>query len=126
MADDQPHVSIWKVSRRGLGKRHFENGYSAADFPGQPGQRPDGCAYFAKDQWIAALFADPRLSGYEDFIIEILVPADVYQRRYRQFEHAVVLSGRTGTELAIPAEELDELNRLGVRLEAERESAHGE
>lgn len=126
MADDQPYISIWKVSRRGLGRRHLTKGYSAADFPGKAGQRPDGCAYFARDQWIAALFAEARLTGYEDFIIEIRVPTGVYEQRYRRFEHDVIFGGRTGAELAIPAEELDELNRLSVRLKVEREAAHGE
>jgi hypothetical protein len=126
MADDQPRVSIWKVSRRGLGHRHLRKGFSAADFPGKVGQRPDGCADFARNRWIAALFAEPRLTGYEDFIIEIRIPADVYQQRFRRFEHEVVFSGRTGTELAIPAEELDESNRLSVRLRVDKESIHGE
>jgi hypothetical protein len=126
MADDEPHVSIWKVSRRGLGHRHRTNGYPATDFPGRRGQRPDGCAYFAKDHWIAALFAEPRLVGYENFIIEIRIPADVYERQFRRFEHDIVLGGRTGAELAIPAEELDELNRVSVRSEVDRESTHGE
>jgi hypothetical protein len=126
MAEDQPYVSLWKVSRRGFGGRNLAKGYSAADFPGKAGQRPDGCAYFARDQWMASLFAEPRLTGYEDFIIEIRVPTEVFEQRYRRFEHEVVFGGRKGTELAIPAEELDELNRLSVRLEVERGSAHGE
>jgi hypothetical protein len=126
MPDDQSSVSIWKVSRRGLGERHLNSGYSAAEFPGKSGQRPDGCAYFSKDRWIAALFAQPRLTGYENFIIEIQVPVDIYEQRYRQFEHEVVFGGRTGTELAIPAEELDELNRVSVRLRVDEESAHGQ
>lgn len=117
MADDQQFISIWKVSARGSGDRHLNEGYPAADFPGCPGQTPDGCAYFAKDRWIAELFA--AVSNYEDFLVEVRVPLIEYESRFQQFEHEIVFGIGKGVELAIPAEHLDELNRIGVRLRAD-------
>ena len=113
MAGDQTYVSIWKTSAEGRGERHVAEGYPTDEFPGRDGHRPDGCAYFAKDRWIAELFAGRP--GYEEFLIEVQVPIEVYRYRFQQFEHVVVFGAGRGVELAIPAEHLDELNRVGVR-----------
>ncbi|MCA9112844.1 MAG: hypothetical protein KDA52_23020 [Planctomycetaceae bacterium] len=115
MAEETEHVSIWKTSRRGLGKRHLLEGYDSEDFPGSMGARPDGCAYFARDQWIAAEFVATSMSGYEDFTIEVRIPHSDYKSHFRQYEQLVTLGGRTGIELPVPATQLDELNRVGVR-----------
>jgi hypothetical protein len=119
MEADEAYVSLWKTSRRGLGERHLSEGYPAEDFPDQPQPFANGCAYFAKHRWIAVEFAKSSLSGYEDFMIEVRIPADVYQSRYQRFEHVIWMGRNRGVELAIPADQLDELNRVGVRLKVE-------
>jgi hypothetical protein len=113
---EEPYVSIWKTSHRGLGEKHLQEGYPADDFPGAEGQRPNGRAYFAKDRWIAEVFAAPRLTGYDNFVIEVRVPADEYQRQFQKFEQPVMLGDGVGTQLAIPAEFLDALNIVSTRL----------
>ncbi len=52
--------------RRGSGRPRFENGYAASDFPGTPGEVPDGLAYFARDKSIADEFADSYGEDHRD------------------------------------------------------------
>jgi len=119
MADENAYVSLWKTSRRGLGERHLKDGYPASDFPGKPRSRPDGSAYFARDRWIAAEFARSSMGGYEEFLVEVRIPVEIYQDQYQRFEHRIVLGEKVGIELAIPFNCLDEMNRVGVRLRAD-------
>src|SRR5690242_17034008 len=110
MEEQSDEVVIWKTSRRGLGERHLRDGYSRADFPGTAGEQPDGCAYFAKDRWIAEAFAARNLTGYEDFIIEIAVPKAIYTQLYQRYERPLILGALQGTQLVIPVAELHVLN----------------
>lgn len=102
MDEQSDVVIIWKTSRRGMGERHLREGYRPEDFPGRSGGHPDGCAYFAKDRWMAEEFAHPRLTGYEDYLIEIRIPRDVYDESFREFEDGTMIGNRAGVELAVP------------------------
>ena len=115
MDEQLDDVVLWKTSRRGLGVRHLRDGYPSEDFPGAPDNRPDGCAYFAKDRWIADAFADRQLQGYEDYVIEIRIPRDLYDALFRAFERPLILGWRQGVQLIIPAEKLHLLNESGRR-----------
>ncbi|MGE3999178.1 MAG: hypothetical protein AB7I48_03095 [Planctomycetaceae bacterium] len=55
-------------------------------------------------------------------MIEVRIPIDVYQRRYRKFEHVVPIGRKVGVELAIPASQLDEMNQVGVRSRIEEKA----
>jgi len=116
MDEQSDDVVIWKTSRRGVGERHLRDGYRAEDFPGTRGAQPDGNAYFAKDRWIAAEFAAHQLLGYEDFVIEIVLPRAIYEQSFQQYERPLILGWRQGTQLVIPAGELRVLNDSGKRM----------
>ena len=120
MSGEAETVTIWKCSLRGLGDRHLKEGYTPSDFPGAPGQNPDGCAYFARDRWIAELFS--RYEAYEDFVIETKIPESVYVAEFQQYEEEFHSSHGIGIELAIPSEHLEMLNSVGIRFRAERVS----
>jgi len=115
MDERSDEVVIWKTSRRGSGERHLRDGYSLEDFPGTAGDQPDGCAYFAKDRWIAEAFAVRNLTGYEDFVIEIALPKPIYAQLFQRYERPLMLGARQGTQLVIPSAELQALNQTGKR-----------
>jgi len=102
--DAEDTVSLFKAPQPGRGASQFENGYSAADFPGGPGQDSDGLAYFARDKSIADEFAD----SYGEGVIETKVPRSVYESQYAQFEYPY--QGGPRTEVPIPASAVEGLN----------------
>ncbi len=75
-------VSLWKTSRSGFGERHLTEGYAIEDFPSEE-ELADGCAYFAKDRWIAESFAGRR--HYETWLIEVRIELDEYSTLFRGF-----------------------------------------
>ena len=97
-------VSLYKAPQPGLGASQFENGYAASDFPGTPGEVPDGLAYFARDKSIADEFAD----SYGEGVIETRVPRSVYDEQYAQYERPY--QGGPRTEVPIPAGAVEGLN----------------
>ena len=101
-------VSIWKASVRGLGERHLAQGYPAEDFPGRP--FGNGKAYFAADRELAAQYASPDIGAYEDFVIEIAIPVEDYERTFRKFETPLATSEGVFNELPIPTSLLETLN----------------
>jgi hypothetical protein len=97
-------VSLFKAPQPGRGASQFDNGYSAADFPGGAGQDVDGLAYFARDKSIADEFAD----SYGEGVIETKVPRSVYESQYAQYEYPY--QGGPRTEVPIPASAVEGLN----------------
>lgn len=110
---DTLFISLFKTSSRDNGRMHLEAGYPLEDFP--LGMQQDGHAYFARDRWIAELFASERFRGYEDFVIEVLIPTDVYNAEFLQFECRAFYDDREGCEVVIPRELLPMLNRYERR-----------
>lgn len=106
VAETSDTVSLFKAPQPGLGASQYENGYLATDFPGSPGQIPDGNAYFARSQSIADEFAQ----SYGEGVIETRVPADVYAERYAQYER--LYQGGPRVEVPIPANEVESLNEF--------------
>ncbi|MFV0443668.1 MAG: hypothetical protein ACK5Q5_08870 [Planctomycetaceae bacterium] len=95
-------------------------GYAEEDFPLDLDQHADGCAYFAKERWLAEIFVGRRSNvtgtGYEDWLIEVRIPLTDYERYFQQFEHPITTMGRTTTEVAIPRQSLHILNQVGQRV----------
>jgi hypothetical protein len=58
-------VSLFKASQRGLGAKHLQEGYKAADFPGKG-------ALFSRQKEVAGIYA----THYGEGIIETRIPAD--------------------------------------------------
>ena len=94
----------------------MEQGYPAGDFPGEGEDHPDGCAYFARDRWIAEEFASKDLLQYEDWIIEVRIPVETYQHVFAAFERPFHSTKGAGIEVRIPAESLKELNLTSQRV----------
>ena len=61
-------------------------------------------------------FAHPRLDAYEDFVLEIRIPSENYERLFRDFEVPYVSEIGRGTQVVIPQRYLDLLNSVGHRL----------
>ncbi len=106
-------VSLWRASRRGHGADDLVKGYNPAHFP-EGGRYADGRAYFARERWIAEQYAGR--AGYEDFVTEIRVPRQIYERLFKNFETNYVSRAGVGTQVRIPREFLEALNVFSRRL----------
>ncbi|NJK31418.1 MAG: hypothetical protein HC927_02785 [Deltaproteobacteria bacterium] len=85
----------------------FEEGLKPESFPGEPGEIPDGRAYFGKEREIAEEYS--KHGPYEDHIVETRIPTEEYSRHFQQYEQPHS-STPPGTELAIPRDYIDMLN----------------
>lgn len=98
-------VPLFKAPQRGNGRRQYENGYRADDFPGGPHDPyMDGKAYFAKEQELADNYA----KHYKEGVIEVQVPRSEYDQTFRQYEKPY--EGGPLTEVEIPNTEVEKLN----------------
>ncbi|HVQ93670.1 MAG TPA: DUF6531 domain-containing protein [Mycobacteriales bacterium] len=97
-------VPLYKAPQRNLGQSQYDHGYRAADFPGQPGEVPDGLAYFARDRSIADGFA----ASYGEGVMEVRVPVADYARDFARYERPY--EGGPRIEVPIPADVVERLN----------------
>src|SRR5471032_1330630 len=104
----EPLVSLWKAPQYGTARRLLENGFSANDYPGFPGEIPDGRAYFAAQLELAKEYA----VCYGDGIIEVRILKDDFERHFKRFEIPYQNTGFV--QIAIPNGSLTLLNALTV------------
>ena len=97
-------IPLYKAPPRGGGQRMSDSGFRASDYPGRPGEVPDGFAYFANDRELADQFA----RHYGEGVIEVQIPRAAYLRKFQQFE--APYQGGPLTELPIPARLVEQLN----------------
>jgi RHS repeat-associated protein len=105
--EDEHFISLWRTSRRGHGLSDLAHGYNPSNFPYNP-PLENGKAYFAKDRWIAQEYSGH--GPYEDFLIEIKIPASDYNKYFKKYELPYG-STKPGIEVPIPRTDLTLINR---------------
>ena len=108
--NDDGTKSIWKAPQPGKAEDQFEDGYRAENFPEAedwvpPGYREDGGkAFFTPDREAAEAYA----AEYGEGLIEIRIPADVYDEKFAPLERQ--LDGGPFNEIPVPHDLFDILN----------------
>jgi hypothetical protein len=97
-------VSLFKAPSQGMGATWYKQGFRASDFPGKPGEVPDGFAYFALDRAIA----DEYAKSYGEGVIEVQIPSDEYDAKFKKFQYPY--DGGPLIEVPIPADMVEQLN----------------
>jgi hypothetical protein len=102
--DSRDIVNIYKAPQPGQAGRILKSGFNAEDYPGTPGEVPNGMAYFAKEAELAQEFGE----SYQDGVIQVSIPSATYNETYAQYEARY--QGGPLTELEIPASVVESLN----------------
>ncbi|GGS63856.1 hypothetical protein GCM10010259_60740 [Streptomyces daghestanicus] len=103
-------VSLYKAPGKGMTEKIMKDGFDPEDFPGTPGDYPDGSAYFGVEEKGKEIALDYASRGYWDSnVVQIRIPKADFDKHFA--EDVAKYDGIPGAQAIIPKTKFEQLNK---------------